>query len=314
MNKNYAPAPLFKDFEKPIKDFRTVGFAEPGSWKVEVKDKHPSSNVFYANPLMTVGLDGKKAMQVEFGFNAACGGALKVIGKPEENILKGSKWTGTWKARGQKMDITAQVLPNCGEGKCPFRYKLEHEGFVPVPDALRAFIPSKKISVHEALQDENVEVGFGMAVAPHCFLGCGAVVGQGEKKCKWKIGSRYTHPTNGLQVHIQTAALKNFAASFMAPVSCLMCPITKEKLPLTVGALGTFDVTSKRVTGEAVMEVGCPAAKKSSCPLATDSTIKVKINNVGNVIVAYTLKGAQNWTASFSIDKSLKAGITVTHK
>lgn len=311
---NYPVAPLFKDFEKPIKDFRTIGFADAGSWKVEVKDKHPFTNVFYANPLMTVNADGKKAMEVEFGFNSACGGSLKVVGKPENNLLMGSKWTGTWKAKDQKVGITGQMLSNCGEGKCPFRYKVEHEGNVCVPASLSSVFPSKKISVHEVLEDEKLEVGYGMAVAPHCFLGCGAALSKGWKKCDWKIASRYTHPTNGVQVYVQTAAFRKFMASFTAPITCVTCPITKEKIPLAVGALGTFDVGSKSVGGEAIVEVGCPAAKKSTCPIPAASTIKVKVNNLGNVIMAYTLKGTQNWSISFSVDKSMKTGVTLTHK
>lgn len=311
--KNYKTAPLFKDFEKPIKDFHKEGFADAGSWKVEVKDKHPFENVFYANPLMTVSADGKKKIEVEFGFKSACGSQFKVVGKPEDDLIWGKKWTAGYKRKDQNVEASFQLVKDSPEGKCPARCKLAHDGQLPFPEALRSFFPSEKFSAHESITESNLEVGLGLTAAPNCFVGLGVEFDQILRKPSFKIGTRYSHASTGANVFVQTDALKKFTASFMTPIKGFKCPMIKEEMPLKVGAVGNFNAAKKNLTGEAVVEFACPMAKTSTCPIAADSTIKLKITSVGNVIMAYTLKGTKNWKASFSLDKSLRAGFTLTH-
>lgn len=311
--KNYKTAPLFKDFEKPIKNFYKDGFSDAGSWKVEVKDKHPFENVFYANPLMTVSGDGKKKMEVEMGFKSTNGSQINVVGKPEDNLLWGTKWTMGYKKKEQNVELTLQLLKDCPEGKCPARCKLAHDGQVPFPDALRSFFPSAKFSAHETITEGNLEVGLGVTAAPNCFVGFGVEFDQILRQPKLKIGSRYSLASTGTDVFVQTEALKKFTASFVTPIKGWKFPTIEEEVPLKVGAVGNFNAAKKELTGEAVVEFACPRAKTSTCPIAADSSIKLKITSVGNVIMAYTLKGTKNWKASFSLDKSLKPGFTLTH-
>lgn len=312
MQKSAPPAPLFKDFEKPIKDLFSVGFADADSWKVEVKDKHPSENVFYVNPTATSSAKGN-SLQVELGFKATCGGAVKVVGKPGENNFKDSKWTASYVLKGQNIAMTLQKKKNVGEHQCPCSYTIAHDGTVPLPSAISQLIHRNNFSAHETLTEETLDVGFGIPVARHCILGIGSLYNMKTKKCNWQVASKYHHPKTGIDVFVQTAALKKVTASMKVPVKCLKCPIQGHNIPLVLGAKCTYDMASKKHSGEAVVELKCPAAATSTCPLANASTLKIKVNDALNVVVAYTLKASKGWTASVSVDKNLKAGLTFTH-
>lgn len=310
--KTQVATPLFKDFEKPIKDLFSVGFADVGAWKVEVKDKHDSGKL-YVNPVASAGAGKPGKLQIEFGYKASCGGAIKVKSSPEDDMLS-SEWTASYNFKGQNIVATAQKKNSVCAGQCPMAMSLAHDGIIQLPSAIQSKLHIKNFAAHEKMDCSSVDVGFAFPMAPHCFFGLGSVYNCKENKCNWKLASRYSHPTSGVQVFMQTAALKDCTAGVKVPFKCIKCPCSGKQMPAAFGAKVNYNSKTQKPSGEAVFEIAC--AGTGECPLskiASSTTLKVKINSALNVVGAMTMNISHGWSASFSIDKSLKAGCTFTH-
>ncbi|ORC79952.1 putative voltage-dependent anion-selective channel, partial [Trypanosoma theileri] len=153
-----------------------------------------------------------------------------------------------------------------------------------------------RFSSHTKLVKNSVDVGFGLAVAPHCEVGCGAVYQwDGKKDCNWTASCRYADA--GRLVAVRTNKLQTYTTSLMSPVPT--CPH-----PVRVGA-----------------EVECGHGKgwtgtfgvEAACVLVKGNTLKARVNKNKEWAVAYIAKLADNWTAAITLDKNLKPGVLLTH-
>lgn len=308
--------PLFKDFEKPVKDFNGNFVPTPGSFEIKVKDKFKNDNTFYCNPKATA-TEKKQSLAVEMGFKANCGGVVKVEANSGKNFLTESKWTASYVLpQKHNVSVTVQQRDNCkgADGRCmgcPVAYEIAHDGALPLPAAVNSLLFSKsfprKISMHETLTNEKLDVGFGIAAAPHCFFGLGAKYQIKEKKCNWEIASKYHHPSLGMNIFCSTQRLEKMRFGVHLPMSqCCNCSFMQKHLPLVVGA--TAEVDPKKVSMslvEAVCEV--------KCPKYPENTLKLKINKNMDVICSYVVRAAAGWTAAVSVDKDLRTGLSFTH-
>lgn len=301
--------PYYNDFEKPIKDFATVGFSAPDSWKVDVKDKHGSDGVIYCNP--TASSQKSAKVGAEIGYNATCGGKIKVNAKGGEELLN-SKWTLSYLTKC-KQDISVafqkkdekEVAPHT----CPVEYDITHKGVVQLPAAINnALFPKapRSLSLFESLSNTNLTVGFGVAAAPHCFFGVGSTYDIKAHTCNWTVSSKYHHTPSGLDAFVALQQLKKVSGGLRIPLQNACSFTKKHYLPITVGVRGSVPVNKpKDLKVDAICEV--------QCQLCRSNTLKIKVNEAMEVVAAYTIKAAKGWTVALSVDRNLRPGLTLTH-
>ncbi|ORC84986.1 putative voltage-dependent anion-selective channel [Trypanosoma theileri] len=268
----FAPAKsltLYKDFNKDAKDMLTKSYSDAQKWKVECKYKGPK-DTFFVNPTATS--DGKFSADLEY-VPSQCGAAVKVTFLPS---TCNAKITASYQDRGHKVE---GIVSKQGE------YEVSHECRL-----------QGRFSSHTKLVKNSVDVGFGLAVGPHCEVGCGAVYTVGMKTLNsWSMAGRFGCGCCTASLCVKD--LKTAKTNVMMPLR--MCPH-----PMRVGA-----------------EVECGHGKgwtgtfgvEAACVLVKGNTLKARVNKNKEWAVAYIAKLADNWTAAITLDKNLKPGVLLTH-
>lgn len=277
--KSFDAPVLFKDYNKATSDFLTKNFQKANSWKIESKFKGPK-DTFFVNP--SASNDGKMDCSVEYA-PSSCGAAVKVNVTP--GGLDNLKTTASYNIDGHKIEA---VLHKKGEKE--FDYEISHETTV---------LMGKRMSLNEKLTKNDVTLGLGVDVAPHCQVGCGAVYTLKGKQCNWSVGCRYYQ--NGIEAAVHTRRLAQYISSFSMPFNMQMKSKTitvNVAAETTCGHGEAFDAT-----------MGCECA----CPLFPSNIVKARVSRNMDWAIAYIAKLADNWTVSVSLDKQLKPGVLLSH-
>jgi len=179
--------PLFKDFNKDVKDLLTKNYQD--GWKVESKLKAPDHDII-VNPQYTA-KDGWSA-DLE-SADKAHGLKFKVsVGKDLSKV----KPRVTYEQAGHKVEVAASLDK---------KYEVVYEG------------QYKSILIHDKLTNDNVESGLSVEIIPGLSAGAGATVTLSGQLKEWSAGVHYKN--SGRVVDVTTKAAQTFTIGTLIPVA-----------------------------------------------------------------------------------------------
>ncbi|CCW62878.1 unnamed protein product [Phytomonas sp. EM1] len=270
---------LFKDFNKTTKDLLTKNFCAPGSWKVESKYKGPKDSLF-VNP--QAGSDGSMSVDVEYAFSQQ---PVSVKLNVTPSLHENAKLTLSCNKKGHKLETVLHK-----KERNLVDYELIHEACNVV----------KRVSMHEKLTKQVLEVGLGVEVVPNCHIGCGTVYRLKECMCDWNVGCRWAD--KGYEVSLFSNRQKAHTANIVLPLSLTL---GERKLRALVAGETMFRTPAKTFD----YAVGVSA----TCPMFPLNTIKAKIDHNLKWAVSYVLKTEDNWAVTVSLDKNMRCGVLLSH-
>ncbi|KPA74951.1 putative mitochondrial voltage-dependent anion-selective channel [Leptomonas pyrrhocoris] len=273
-------ATLYKDYSKDTKDLLTKNFSAAGDWKIENKAKATKGNYAVgtasnARGDVTVDVEGLTA-------DGACYGKLSLTPK-ELHDIKASLRAENY--RGNKVEA---ILTKKGASLKDFSFEVNHETLQPLANG--------RLRVNDKVTDKAVELGLSIAAVDGVQLGCGATYNFKAQTCNWSAACRAA-ANKSTTVTLQTEALRNVEARVLTTAAL------HPRFQPRVAANVSYDVSSKVWDGALGAEWGCS--------VIAGNTSKARVNRKLEWMVSYVAALQGGWTLTLSLDKQMKAGVSL---
>jgi hypothetical protein len=274
-------ATLFKDYSKDCNDLLTKNFAAPGEWKVENKAKATKGSYAIGT---TSNLRGDVIVDAEgLTVDGACYGKLTVTPK----LLNDVKATVRMEnVHGHRVEA---IVTKKGAAANNVAFELNHETVAP--------LASGRLRVNDKVTDKIVELGLSMAVADGLQVGAGATYNIKGQSCDWSLACR-ANANKNTTVTVRTTALRDVEARLLTTA------FLHPKFQPRVSGMVAYDVQASAVKYAVGAEWGCQ--------VVLGNTAKARVNEKLEWMLSYVAALKGGWTLTVSLDKKMKAGVTLT--
>ncbi|CAC9437956.1 putative voltage-dependent anion-selective channel [Leishmania infantum JPCM5] len=272
---------LFKDYNKGTTDLLTKNFSSCGEWKVESKGKAPRGAYALTT---TSNTHGSVNVDIEgLTDSGAYYGKLTFASRDLTDVKV------TVRAEDFDNHRVEAIIGHKGPALCDISVEVNHQTMRPIAGG--------RLSINDKFTQKAVELALSMATVDGVQVGCGTKYDLKSQTIDWTAACRL-EAKNGLVLTAQTNRLLDLTASMVSKA-----PLHPKFQPC-VAATMTTNPQSMTWDGSMAVEWGCQ--------VILGNTAKVRVNKNLDWIASYIANLRGGWTLVLSIDKTMKAGLTLT--
>ncbi|KAG5488192.1 hypothetical protein LSCM4_08171 [Leishmania orientalis] len=272
---------LYKDYNKGSKELLTKHFAKGGEWRIENKGSALKGSYAITTTSKTgddVSIDVEGVSE-----SGACYGKLTFTPRDFSDIK------ATVRIEDLHNHRVEANIQHKGPSLCAISAEVSHQTVRPVA--------GDRLSINDKFTQKTVELALSMAAVDGLQVGCGTTYDLKSKTVEWAAGCRL-EAKKGLVLTAQTTQLRSFTADVITKA-----PLHPKFQPC-VAASVTMNPQSMTWDGCLALEWGCQ--------VILGNTAKVRVDKNLDWAIAYIAYLRGGWTLALSMDKSMKAGLTLT--